>query len=55
MIPAKLCYHKSLIPLMDELRDYLGKGFVYISFDIDALDPSFAPGTGSFSQSGIVI
>lgn len=53
LIPARMCYHKSLTPLMDELRDYLGKGFVYISFDIDALDPSFAPGTGTPEIGGL--
>ena len=24
----------------------MGKGPVYITFDIDALDPAYAPGTG---------
>ena len=45
-MPARHCYHKSLIPLMDEVREQMSSGPVYISFDIDALDPSFAPGTG---------
>lgn len=40
------CWHKSLTPLMEEVRAMMGSGPVYISFDIDALDPSFAPGTG---------
>ena len=31
---------------MDEIRDMMGDKPVYISFDIDALDPSIAPGTG---------
>ena len=31
---------------MEEVRTMMGSGPVYISFDIDALDPSFAPGTG---------
>jgi len=45
-VPARSCYHKSLSPLMDDIRKMIGAGPVYISFDIDALDPSFAPGTG---------
>ena len=45
------CWHKSLTPLMEEVRAMMGSGPVYISFDIDALDPSFAPGTG-ISLSG---
>ena len=31
---------------MDEVRQQMGSGPVYISFDIDGLDPAFAPGTG---------
>ena len=45
-MPARQCYHKSLVPLMEEVREQMGSGPVYVSFDIDALDPSFAPGTG---------
>ena len=48
VVPARMCYHKSLFPLMDEIRKQFGDGPVYISFDIDALDPSFAPGTGTW-------
>ena len=46
VVPARHCYHKSLLPLMEEVRQQMGDGPVYISFDIDALDPGFAPGTG---------
>lgn len=46
MVPARQCYYKSLEPLMHEVREQMGDGPVYISFDIDALDPCFAPGTG---------
>ena len=31
---------------MAEVRQQMGGGPVYISFDIDGLDPAFAPGTG---------
>ena len=31
---------------MAEVRQQMGSGPVYISFDIDGLDPAFAPGTG---------
>ena len=31
---------------MEEVRQQMGSGPVYISFDIDGLDPAFAPGTG---------
>jgi len=33
--------------VLDEVRERLGKRPVYLSFDIDALDPAFAPGTGT--------
>ena len=47
VVQAEECWGKSLTPLMTELRDQLGEGPVYLSFDIDGLDPSFAPGTGT--------
>ena len=53
MVPARHCYHKSLTPLMEEVRQQMGSGPVYISFDIDALDPSFAPGTGISNSTSI--
>lgn len=46
MVLAHECWHKSLVPLMAEIRQQMGSGPVYISFDIDGLDPAFAPGTG---------
>ncbi len=33
--------------LMEEARQIVGAGPTYISFDIDSLDPSMAPGTGT--------
>lgn len=47
VVPAQDCWHKSLEPLMAEVRDQMGNGPVYISFDIDGLDPAYAPGTGN--------
>ena len=46
VVEAYECWHKSLAPLMEEVRSMMGDGPVYISFDIDGLDPAFAPGTG---------
>jgi len=44
------------MPLMEEVREQMDTGPVYISFDIDALDPSFAPGTGiTYGLSATVI
>jgi agmatinase len=53
LVPARHCWHKSLEPLMEEVRQQMGDGPVYISFDIDALDPSFAPGTGTPEIGGL--
>ena len=36
-----------------EARQVVGKGPTYISFDIDALDPAFAPGTGTPEVGGL--
>jgi guanidinobutyrase len=53
VVPAEECWHRSLTPLMTELRARLGDGPVYLSFDIDSLDPAFAPGTGTPEIGGL--
>uniref|UniRef100_A0A3B3DRM7 Agmatinase (putative) n=1 Tax=Oryzias melastigma TaxID=30732 RepID=A0A3B3DRM7_ORYME len=53
VIPAEECWHKSLAPLMLQIRDKMGSTPVYLSFDIDALDPGFAPGTGTPEIAGL--
>ena len=53
VVEAEECWHKSLTPLMDEVRQQMGKGPVYLSFDIDSLDPAFAPGTGTPEIGGL--
>ena len=55
VVQAEDCWHKSLAPLMAELRSELGTGPVYISFDIDGLDPAFAPGTGTPEIGGLTV
>ena len=43
-----------LAPLMTEIRDSIGEETpVYLSFDIDGLDPSVAPGTGTPEPAGL--
>ena len=37
----------------DEGRRTVGDGPVYVSFDIDALDPAYAPGTGMPEPGGV--
>jgi guanidinobutyrase len=54
VVPAEECWHTSLSPLMAEVRTQLGgEGPVYLSFDIDGLDPSVAPGTGTPEPGGL--
>lgn len=55
VIQAEECWHKSLTPLMVEVRNTLGDAPVYLSFDIDSLDPAFAPGTGTAEIGGLTI
>ncbi len=53
VVQAEECWHKSLVPLMEEVRAQMGGGPVYISFDIDGIDPAFAPGTGTPEIGGL--
>ena len=46
MIRAEECWYKSLVPLMETIREQMGDKPVYLSFDIDGIDPGFCPGTG---------
>lgn len=50
---AEKCWHKSLEPLMAEVREMMGDGPVYLSFDIDGIDPAWAPGTGTPEVGGL--
>lgn len=55
VVPAEECWYKSLAPLMDEVREQFGSNIpAYLSFDIDGLDPSVAPGTGTPEPGGLV-
>jgi guanidinobutyrase len=38
---------------MAEVREQVGGGPVYLSFDVDGLDPAFAPGTGTPEIGGL--
>jgi guanidinobutyrase len=53
VVQAEECWHRSLTPLMAEIREQVGGGPVYFSFDIDGLDPAFAGGTGTPEIAGL--
>ena len=40
-------------PVAGTIRSVLGSGPAYVSFDIDAVDPAFAPGTGTPEVGGL--
>lgn len=39
--------------VIEKIRSVVGSGRTYVSFDIDSLDPSFAPGTGTPEIGGL--
>ncbi len=53
VVQAEECWHRSLQPLMAEVRHQVAGGPVYLSFDIDGLDPAFAGGTGTPEVGGL--
>ena len=53
VIQAEECWGKSLSGLMTQIRAKIGNTPVYISYDIDSLDPAFAPGTGTVEPGGL--
>ena len=54
VVQAEACWYKSLAPLMEEVLRLVGPDQpAYLSFDIDGLDPSVAPGTGTPEPGGL--
>lgn len=55
VVQAEECWYQSLQPLMQEVRQRVGADTpTYLSFDIDGLDPSVAPGTGTPEPAGLI-
>jgi len=55
VIQAEECWFRSLAPVMREVNARLRDRPVYLSFDIDGLDPAFAPGTGTPEIGGLTV
>lgn len=53
VVQAEECWHRSLAPLMADIRAKIGTAPVYITYDIDSLDPAYAPGTGTVEIGGL--
>lgn len=50
---AEELWHRSAEPLISRINQELGGGPVYLTFDIDSLDPAYAPGTGTPEIGGL--
>jgi guanidinobutyrase len=56
LVQAHEVWYQSLAPLMAQVRERIGPTHpVYISFDIDGIDPSFAGGTGTPEIGGLSV
>jgi guanidinobutyrase len=56
VVPAHEVWYQSLAPLMVQVRERIGAAHpVYISFDIDGIDPAFAGGTGTPEIGGLTV
>ncbi|MGI9368155.1 MAG: agmatinase [Ruegeria sp.] len=51
--PARELWQKNLSPLGTEIAGQIGDYPVYITYDIDSLDPAYAPGTGTPEIGGL--
>lgn len=54
VIQAEELWYKSCAPLMDRIRNQIGDRPVYLTYDIDSLDPACAPGTGTVEAGGLM-
>ena len=53
VVQVEELWHKSATPLIDGIRTKMGTRPVYLTFDIDSLDPAYAPGTGTPEIGGL--
>jgi agmatinase len=53
ILPAEDVHLSSPAAVAERVRAVVGDGAAYLSFDIDALDPAFAPGTGTPEVGGL--
>jgi agmatinase len=53
MIAAQDVHEQGPVAIADQIRHVIGNAAVYLSFDIDVLDPAFAPGTGTPEIGGL--
>ena len=52
-IDARTCHELGSAYVVDRVKEIVGDHPTYVTFDIDALDPAFAPGTGTPVWGGL--
>jgi guanidinopropionase len=52
VIPIEEFFHRGVEDVMVEAREIAGNASTYVSYDIDFVDPAFAPGTGTPEVGG---
>ncbi len=52
-IDARTCHEKGAAHVVSRVKEIVGDHPTYVTFDIDALDPAFAPGTGTPVWGGL--
>ena len=53
ILTAADVYHQGVVEVVDRLRQRIGDRPLYVSIDIDVLDPAHAPGTGTPEAGGM--
>ena len=53
VIHAEEFHHDGVAQTIEKIRRVVGDGPAYVSFDVDSLDPAFAPGTGTPEAGGL--
>lgn len=53
IIPAEAMWHSKVDDIVEQIRAKVGNSPVYLTFDIDCLDPVYAPGTGTPVSGGL--
>src|SRR5256885_4661246 len=52
LIPTETLFERGVDNVLPEVIERVGKGPVFLTFDIDFVDPGFAPGTGTLGVGG---
>ena len=53
VIDAREVHEKGVAATVAKAKDIVGDGATYVTFDIDCLDPAYAPGTGTPEPGGL--